>query len=124
MTASGDKENFENYFGTFLGKTKTKITYLLGDFNLNFLNNDTNLDIKSYCNTAFAHNFIPILNKPNRIMNHNATIIDHILANSFDIKIDTRILKVDISDHFPIYFISKSINVREVRIQCLLQNVI
>ena len=36
---------------------------------------------------------------------------DHILTNSFDSKIDIWILKVDISDHFPIFFISKSINV-------------
>ena len=34
---SGNKENFENYFGKFLEKIKTKITYLLGDFNLNLL---------------------------------------------------------------------------------------
>ena len=34
---SGNKENFENYFGKFLEKTKNKITYLLGDFSLNLL---------------------------------------------------------------------------------------
>ena len=34
---SGNKENFENYFGKFLEKTKTKIIYPLGDFNLNLL---------------------------------------------------------------------------------------
>ena len=34
---TGNKENFENYFGKFLEKIKTKITYLLGDFNLNLL---------------------------------------------------------------------------------------
>ena len=45
-------------------------------------------------------------------MNHNATIIDHILTNFFDSKIDTRILKVDISDPFPIFFISTSINIK------------
>ena len=44
-----------------------------------------------------------------RVTNHNATIIDHILANSFDSKIDTGTLKVDISDHFPIHLTSKSI---------------
>ena len=32
-----------------------------------------------------------------RVTNHNATIIDHTLSNSFDNKIDTGILKVDIS---------------------------
>ena len=37
-------------------------------------------------------------------MNHNATIIDHILTNFSDSKIDARILQVDISDHFPIFF--------------------
>ena len=89
---SRNKENFENYFGKFLEKTKTKITYLLGDFNLNFLDYDTNCKVKSYCNTAFSHNSIPIINKPTRVTNHNATIIDHILINYFDSKIDTGIV--------------------------------
>ena len=109
---SGNKENFENYFGKLLEKTKTKITYLIGDFNLNLLDYDTNCNVKSYCNTTFSHNFIPIINKPTRVTNHNATIIDHILKNSFDSKINTGILKVDISDHFTIFFTSKSINVK------------
>ena len=63
-------------------------------------------------NTAFSHNFIPIINKPTRGTNHNATIINHILTTSLNSKIDTGILKVDISDHFPIFFTSKSINVK------------
>ena len=50
--------------------------------------------------------------KPKRVTNHNATITDHTLTNSFDIKIDTIILRVDTSDHFPIFFTSKSINVK------------
>ena len=61
---SGNKENFENYFGKFLRKIKTKITYALVDFNLNILNYDTNCKVKSYCNAAFSHNFIPIINQP------------------------------------------------------------
>ena len=109
---SGNKESFENYFGKLLEKTKTKITDLLGDFNLNLLDYDTNCNVKSYCNTAFSHNFIPMINKPTRATNHNATIIDIILTNSFDSNIDTGILKVNISDHFPIFFTSKSTNVK------------
>ena len=65
----------------------------------------------SYCNTAFSHNFIPIINKKARLTNHNAAILGHILTGSFDSKIDTGILKVDISDHSTIFFTSKSINV-------------
>ena len=45
---SENKEHFENYFGKFLEKTKTKITYLLGDFNLNLLDYDTNCKVKFY----------------------------------------------------------------------------
>ena len=42
---------------------------------------------------------MPIINKPTRVTNHNVTIIDHILTNSFDSKIDTGILKVDITNN-------------------------
>ena len=67
------------------------------------------MKVKSYCNTAFSQNFMPIINKPTRVTNHNATIIDHILTNR---KIDSGILKVDISDHFPIFFTSKAIKIK------------
>ena len=46
------------------------------------------------------------------VTNHNATITDHILTNSLNSKIDTRTLKIDVSDHFPTFFTSKSINVK------------
>ena len=88
------------------------MTYLLVDFSLSVLGCETNWKVKSYCNTSFFHNFIPAINKPTRVSNHNVTIIDHILTTSFDSNIDTRILKVDISDHFPIFFTSKSIDVK------------
>ena len=92
---SGNKENFENYFCNFYEKIKSRITYVLGDFNLNPLDYDTNCKVKSYCNTIFSHYFIQIINKPTRLTNHNATIIDHNLTSSFYSKIDTRILEVD-----------------------------
>ena len=94
------------------------------DFNLNFLDYNTNLKVKSCCNTAFSHNFITIINKSTCVTNHNATIIDHVLTIIFHSKIDARILKIDISDHFPIFFTSKSINVKTSQNPQLLQNAI
>ena len=70
------------------------------------------MKVKSYCNTAFSHNSIPIINKPTRVTNHNATIIDDILTNTFNRKINCGILKEDISDHFPIFFTSKAIKIK------------
>ena len=61
------------------------------------------LKVKFYYNIAFSHNFISIIKKPTH---------DHILTNSFDSNIDIGKLKVDISVHFPIFFSSKSTNVK------------
>ena len=50
-----------------------------------------------------------------RVTDHNPTIIDYILTFFFlyfDSKLNTGILNVDTSDHFPIFFTSKSINVK------------
>ena len=84
----------------------------------------TNLKVKSYYNTPFSHNFIPIINKPTRAANHNVTIIDHILKHSFDSKIDTGISKVDISDHFSIFSPPNQEMLKQAGIRCLLQNTI
>ena len=34
------------------------------------------------------------------------------MTNSFDSKIDTGVLKVDISEHFPVFFTFKSVKVK------------
>lgn len=70
------------------------------------------MKVNSYCNTVFSHNSIPIINKSTSVTNHNDTTIDQNLTNCFDSKINSRILKVYISDHFPMFFTSKSINVK------------
>ena len=48
------KENFENNFVDFLNKKKKerKKTYLHGEFDLNLLDYDAYLKLKSYCNTV------------------------------------------------------------------------
>ena len=55
----------------------------------------------------FQHCIIPVINKPTKITKKSVTAIDHILTKFFlnnDIK--TGIIKLDISDHFPIFLIS------------------
>ena len=91
---SGNRENFETYFGKLFEKIKTKITNLLGDFNLNLLHYETNCQVKSYCNTIFSHNFTQTINKPMRVTNHNETITNHVLTKSSDSKIDIGTLKL------------------------------
>ena len=52
------------------------------------------------------------MNRLTCVLNYNATIIDQTFTKFFDRKIETRILKVDISSHFHNFFTSKSINIK------------
>ena len=47
----------------------------------------------------------PLINKPTRITNHPATLIDNIFSNTFGISHNSRILVNDISDHLPMFTI-------------------
>ena len=56
----------------------------------------------------FRHGLIPTVNKPTRVTRNTATAIDHIITNSvINGELKAGIIKTDISDHFPIFFIFK-----------------
>ena len=51
---------------------------------------------------------MPLINKPTRISKNNATIIDHLLTNSFvGCNHITGVIKTDITDHFPVFVITE-----------------
>ena len=89
-----------------------KPVYITGDFNLNLLDYNTNRKVKSYLNIIFSHSFptvVPLINKPTRISRRNATVIDHVLTNAFmNENYFTGIVKTDLSDHFPVFFITET----------------
>ena len=87
-------------------KKKNYPIYITGDLNLNLLDYNSNAKVKSYLNIIFTQSFIPLINKPTRISKNNATIIDHLLTNTFiNENYFTGIVKTDISDHFPVFFL-------------------
>ena len=53
-----------------------------GDFNINFLDFETNKDVKDFLNLMFCYNIIPLTNKPTRVNRHSANTIDHMITNS------------------------------------------
>ena len=83
---------------------------LAGDFNINFLDFETNKNVEDVLNLMFCYNMIPLTNKPTRVIKHSANAIDHIITNSVighnDFK--SAITKTDLSDHFPIVFAIKT----------------
>ena len=82
----------------------------MGDTNLNLIDYETNIKVKNYLNLLFQKNFIPVTNKPARVSRNDATIIDHINTNHFlNNDMHSGIITADISDHFPIFLISKDL---------------
>ena len=102
-------------FNTFLrdvysiSLTSNKLFYAAGDFNLNVLDYNKNEKFAKFLNLRFEYGFVLVINKPTRVTKYTATAIDYIITNSlFHRKINTGILKLDISDLFPMFLIAKT----------------
>ena len=56
----------------------------------------------------------PLIDKPTRVTCHSATIIDNIFSNASDIANTSRsgILRLSISDHYAVFCVNTSINVK------------
>ena len=82
---------------------------MAGDFNMNLLDFEQNKKVQNFFNIMFGHSMMLIINKPTRITKNTATAIDYIFINSVTTtKFKTVIIKSDISDHFPIFFVADS----------------
>ena len=88
---------------------KKYLCYILGDFNINLLNIDNHNPTQSFLNCMLSYNYIPLINRPTRLTNHSATIIDNIFCNALEFICDKKsisgILYQQISDHFPVFYI-------------------
>ena len=91
-----------------------KLIYLMGDFNIDLLS-PTHQQISSrLCNIFTSFSLHPHINKPTRITQTSSTLIDNIFSNVIDRKFINGILYSDISDHLPIFTLTKLTNhVRE-----------
>ena len=100
---------------TFLAKMRTilqkisgssKQCRIMGDFNLNLLNADSDPKTADFVDLMFSYAMLPLINKPTRSTTHSNTCIDNIFSNhvSTSSKSLQGILFTDLSDHFPIFF--------------------
>ena len=109
---NGDMKQCETYFKDVFSKNgkNLKNIVLAGDFNINFLDFETNKNVQDFLNLMFGYNMIPLTNKPTRVTRLSTNTIDHIITNSATGQIDFKpaIIKIDLSDHFPIAFAIKT----------------
>ena len=83
--------------------------YLLGDFIINFLAANKHNTPNEVINLFLSFCFVPLIDRPTRVTEHPASLIDNIFTNAITLdeseKVKSGILFTDISDHFPVLHI-------------------
>ncbi|XP_065675816.1 uncharacterized protein LOC136092023 [Hydra vulgaris] len=90
-----------------INKEQKKL-FCIGDLNIDCLKYKECPITKLFFDNMFQHCILPIINKPTRVTSNTISAIDNILTNSFlDTSLKAGIIKIDITDHFPVYFTIK-----------------
>ena len=95
-------QRFQEYFDETLEKliASNKSVYIMGDFNINLLHAESSRYAQEFLLSLQSFSFTPTIDKPTRVHNSSATLIDNILTNKVDANITSGNIVSDISDHF------------------------
>ena len=92
-------------------KKENKFLYIMGDFNINLLNEDTHIQTSQFLDTLYSNLLFPLITRPTRIGRESATLIDNIFTNDLELNgLLNGVLFTDISDHFPIFCIKMNLD--------------
>ena len=87
------------------GLDRSYDVYILRDYNIDLLRHKSHNNTSNFINLMLT-SYIPLINKPTRVTETIATIIDNIFTNSNNwSNISRGILPTDVSDHFSIFCI-------------------
>ena len=112
-------DHFQSHFEDTIEKliSTGKQLYIIGDFNIDLLKFET---------TRYSHDFLvalqncyltPTIDKPTRIRNNSATLIDNIFVNNPKQVQFSGNLITDLSDHFAQFCIMKSVREKPTNFQ-------
>ena len=85
---------------------ENKLCFVGGEFNLNCLDYNKNLEVRTFYNRIFAHGCIPLITKPTRVTSKTISLIGNIFTNFIfgtSLKLIKGIIKSDVSHHFPVF---------------------
>ena len=86
-------------------KPKTSM-FICGDFNIDLLKYEEHVGSAKFIDTMYSNGLYPLIDKPTRITQQSATLIDNIFTNDINHDIICGLLINDISDHLPVFSIS------------------
>ena len=98
MTISDFIENYANRLFEKLSFENKKII-LMGDFNINLMNSNTDKDPDDFLELITTNSFIPLIIRPTRITTTTKTLIDNIFTNITEVQSITGNITCSISDH-------------------------
>ena len=98
-----DINKFNNYIDNIVQKIskENKLLFIMGDFNVNFLNYESHNDTNDFINTMISHYLLPHILHPTRVTDHSATVIDNIFPITHHMKllVETSLVKFQITFH-------------------------
>ena len=109
------QHNDPNRFINYLDETVEKFSLtgkslcVMGDFNVDLFKSDTCNYAQNFLLSCHSYSLLPSIDKPSRIYNDWATLIDNILVNTLDHQIHSGNIISDISDHYSQFCIIHSV---------------
>ena len=91
----------------FDNSCNSKMCYLCGDLNIDRLKYENHKGTRDFLNALFSIGMFPLIDRPSRITEYSATLIDNIFSNYFNEKISNGLLINDISDDLPVFSVTK-----------------
>ena len=83
--------------------------YLCGVINIDLLKYENHKGSRDFLNALFSLGMFPLIDRPSRITEYSATLINNIFSNNLYERISNGLLINDISDHLPVFSITKAI---------------
>ena len=68
---------------------ENKLSYIMGDFNINILNSHSHQPTNEFINVMTSNSLYPLISKPTRITSSSATLIDNIFTNNLELNVNS-----------------------------------
>ena len=106
---SSNVDNLTSHFRNLLSKlSSNKLLLIMGDFNINLLDYASHTPTSDFINNFFSHSLLPCIHHPTRVSEYSASVIDNIYTNATNANITSGNILMQITDHFPQFFILKN----------------
>ena len=108
---SSSIDNLLTFYESMLCQLKCEHSniFIAGDFNIDILKQVHNTDAINFLSVNSSYGFLPFIKTSTRITFNSATLIDNIFTNVIDKDFVTGSFCVDISDHLPIFLLSRKL---------------